>query len=408
MRDIDYQRRSNETFFEYADRLVNGKKDGIYDLDHAEVWQLLFNEELNSHEARKRSYGLRALINKLKEEGFNNIESDELLNKFLKEKMELKKEKYKIQTEKLELNRLIRELSRIELWEEKMKNIANNLKPVEVPNHTLKYNSGKKVGITGIADPHYGKLIDIKGLMGEIINYYDSDVFEKRMWQLLDKLIKIIEKENLDYIDFYLLGDLIDGILRVSQLRSLQYGIIDSVMKFSEFMTVWLNELSKYIYLNVYSVLGNHSEIRALNSKSGDFPHENVEKLIMWYMQARLKDNPNIEIHDAKPRNLVNTLGLNVLSIHGQDEKNLERSLKDYITMYGIDIDIMLSGHLHSSHQKDIAIGNIGNVEFIQFPSICGTDEYAVKYKKSARPGSKLLVIEEGEGKAITYDIILK
>lgn len=402
-------RKNGESEFEYHKRLIYGKlvDKTLSDIDYTELAKEVYGKEYSSDVARRMMYGSKYTLDLIDRAQMGNVDCDETLKQIKNQQRELQKERYKLQTEKIELNRWIREQSRIELWEEKMKDIANNLPKLEMPNYRVNKGNSSKVGITGIADVHFGKEISIKGLMGETINTYNEDIFKERMYMFLHKLIPIIEKENLDRLDFYMLGDLVDGVLRISQLQSLQYGVVDSVMKFSDFMAQWLNELSKYVYLDVYTTTGNHSEIRHLNSKSGDFPHENVERLICWYLKARLSDNKNIKIHDANKVNLVNTLGVNVFSVHGQDERDLEKSLKEYSFMYCADIDIMLSGHLHSNNSKSIGMSGLGNVEYIQFPSICGVDEFSMKLKRTSMPGSRLIVVEEGVPDRINYDIVL-
>jgi hypothetical protein len=37
------------------------------------------------------------------------------------------------------------------------------------------------------------------------------------------------------------MGDFTDGILRVGQLRKLRYGVIESTVKYANYMTYWLN-----------------------------------------------------------------------------------------------------------------------------------------------------------------------
>ena len=91
------------------------------------------------------------------------------------------------------------------------------------------------------------------------------------------------------------LGDAIDGLLRISQIRSLQMGVVDSIIEYSEFLATWLNELSKYIRIDYYQCGGNHDEIRILTGKKGDFPHENASKLILEFIKNEIiKVVPNM------------------------------------------------------------------------------------------------------------------
>src|SRR5690606_30434328 len=99
------------------------------------------------------------------------------------------------------------------------------------------------------------------------------------------------KKEDIDSITVLNLGDSTDGLLRFSQMKFLQLGIADQVMGFGEFMSEWLNKLSEYAKVDYYSLTANHTEIRPLNSQRGDFPEENVERLITWFIKERLRAN---------------------------------------------------------------------------------------------------------------------
>jgi hypothetical protein len=229
------------------------------------------------------------------------------------------------------------------------------------------------------------------------------------MYDLLNRAISISKKENISKLNITLQGDLIDGILRMSQLTKLQYGIVDSTMRFAEFISNWINELSNHVYCNVYYTLGNHSQIRPLGSKNGDFSDENMEKIIIWHIKTRLENNPNVKINDNNSDFIFfNCLGINVMGSHGE-ERNLEQAVKDYKMIYGEDIHLFLAGHLHSKETKSIGInGDLSDIETIRVKSICGIDDFSMKLRRSASAGATYLVIEEGQGKTIEYDIKLK
>ena len=324
-------------------------------------------------------------------------------------RLELEKEKKKLQTEKSEINKWLREQARIELFYEKLEKAINERYDLEIPQYIKPDKQAKRDVVVTIADCHYGKEVNIVGLKGEILNIYNVEIFEYRMWNLLGEIIKIINKENLNHINVVNLSDSIDGILRMSQLQSLQLGVVESVMGFSNFMVNWLNELSKYVRVDYYNVLGNHNEIRPLGSQRGDFPHENTERIISWHLKTALSNNPNIDIHIGESYvQYFDTVGVNILAVHGHNEKDLEKSLKDYIVLYNQKIDILLAGHLHNNYEKTIAIGDNGEVEVIQSPSIIGLDDFSIRLKRSSSAGSKLFILEKNKGRTITYKISLQ
>ena len=69
-------------------------------------------------------------------------------------------------------------------------------------------------------------------------------------------------------------------MLRQSQLIRLEYGIVESTMQLSEFLASWINAISIFAEVHVYSAMGNHSEIRPLRSKNREFEDENLEKVM--------------------------------------------------------------------------------------------------------------------------------
>lgn len=351
--------------------------------------------ESSSDHLRKTAYGFYEAYKYLQEK---NVPTDKLV--------EIQKERCKLQAEKIELNKLFREQSRYELFEEKLAQSIEKFRNIKIPI-PIKKVENQKAGILTIADCHYGKKLKITGLHNEIMNIYDTEIFEKRMWDLYSKILIIADKENLTHINIFNLSDSLEGMIRITQLQSLELGVTDSIIGFADFMSVWLNKLSKDLTIDYYSVQGNHNESRPFGSKKGDFPKENSERIITWHLNTVLKDNQNITIHYNTPNCYTEILGIKILAVHGQMEKNLEQSIKDYSALYGEQIDLLLTGHLHSGAEKTVASTGIGNMEVIQSPSIMGVDDYALSLKKSSKAGTKFLILEENVGKSVTYDIKL-
>ena len=396
-----------ESKIEYLKRLIDERTNGIYNIEYKDIFKLVFDVELSNTESRKRAYGCKMLLELIDEEMINNTTGEEILAKIEEKTKKLERERVRVQTEKVEYRKMLREDVRSEMFIDKVADRIEKFVEITPPDYKIEKVSGNRVMILNLADIHYGKSINIQDFFGNDLNLYDMDIFEERMWKLLEEVITISKKEELKYIYIINLSDSIDGMLRMSQLKSLRLGVIDSVIGFAEFMVTWINELSKYMIVDYYSVQGNHNEIRPLGSNSGDFPHENTERLINWYLEKSLENNPNAKINKCSSHQYLEIVGVKVLATHGQNEKNLENSIKDYMLSYGIKIDILLTGHLHSTHTKTIGMNGELNVEYIQCPSICGIDDYSLKLKKSAKAGALLFILEEGKGRSITYDIKL-
>ena len=49
----------------------------------------------------------------------------------------------------------------------------------------------------------------------------------------------IVQKENIDTLNAFSMGDFHDGIIRISQLMKLRYGVVDGTIKYADFISNW-------------------------------------------------------------------------------------------------------------------------------------------------------------------------
>ena len=402
---MSHKKLDGETFTDYHIRLFENKEQ--YDLTPDDIADLL-NAEYGSDYSESKWRKDYASYVRWRDYVLTKEAPDEQLDKLTIKKLELQKERNKLSAEKNELNKWIREQARTENVYEKIEQAIGKLEPIKLPNIKVTETNNKRTAIIDIADSHFGRQGTIKGFHGEVIAEYSVEIFKARMWELLERVVKIINKEDLTHVTVLNLGDSTDGLLRFSQLQFLQLGIADQTMQFAEFMAQWLNKLSEYVTIDYRSVLGNHTETRPLNSQRGDFQNENVERLIVWYIKTRLQGNSKVQIHDAETIIYFDAMGTKILATHGQDERNLENSIKDYMMIYQVPVHMLKTGHLHHHNNKTIGMNGLQNIEFIQSPAICGIDEYSMKLKKTANAGSLVTIIEADYGKSCTYDIRLK
>ena len=309
-------------------------------------------------------------------------------------------------------NEIYRSESRSELLRETVFEAVKNMSPITPPVYSPKANPNvpatKKSLALAIGDVHYGADIHCTGLYGETLNRFNADVFEQRMEKLLDETIDILEKENINTVHVLLVGDLIDGILRQSQLMRLEYGMVDSTIRLSEYLAHWLKALSNVAYVQVDAVTGNHSEIRPLRSKNREFEEENLERIILWYLKARLATNYNVSINEnCKRLNLVDIQGYSFLLFHGDSEKSIEQMCRDSVNLYGKPIDFVVCGHYHREETIPSGVTSSGETVVIRTPSICGMDKYSQGKGYGGRPGSIATVIEKGYGRRCVYPIYL-
>lgn len=393
---MDYQKRESESFMDWKLRLITGKIEKTLDLDWSEIVQIL-NLDCSADHLRKTSYGLYEGSKYYEEKIKDGINDDNIFKELELKKQELEKEKIKVQTERITLNQALREEARFELFIEHAVKAIREVNPIQI-NTSINVDytdNANQSGLLIFSDPHYAKEFKILGLYGEIINEYSIDIFEKRMWKLLDNAVKIINKEGFKRISVFNLGDELEGILRVGQLMSLKLGLVDSAIAFSYFIAGWLNELSKYVLIDYYSTEGNHTDVRLLTGKKGEFPQENMSKVIQTLVEEILRDNPNVTIHKNNTEKIfVNIEGFNILGIHGE-EKNVMQAIRDFSFIYNTQIDYLCTGHKHHSNSINAGVGK----GCIGVGSIIGIDDFSMKLKRTSNPTATFAIFERGVGK---------
>lgn len=399
----------DETEDECLFRIGEAKRDGLLDLTWTQIADF-FNRTFRENDTEYRtesSYRKKfknyidakdmLVKSKFTESGF-----DEQYNELKSTIRELQKEKVKVQTEKLEYNRWLREEARDELIAEKICTAIRANNSIVSPQPLI-IDKTSRSAVLAFGDEHFSTEFTIYGLYGEIINSYSPEIFEQRMWNLFYQTIDIIKKEGLTTLYVFALGDFTDGILRCGQLMKLRYGVIEGTVKYANFISNWLNELTKYVKVKYQMVYGNHSELRMLGQPKGTFKEENTGMFVREMIKTYLENNSNFEMI-INPTGLIfdNIEGFNILGIHGE-VRNMENAIKDFSNTYNTNIQILIGGHMH--HYKAETVGV--NKEVINVPSIIGIDDYSMSLNKTSNPGAVLFCIEENKGVTLEYKIKL-
>ena len=401
----DFIKLENEDYYHYIWRIDGLIQSGKYK-NWKEVTSFVNEELFGDDESQYRDESAYRKACKyardFKESGVfdnnNNDNEDAYIKKIQTEKRELQKVKVQIQSEKLEYSRWLREEARDELITEKICNTISSLPSLDIPQHIYPTHNNRAYTLV-FGDEHYGVEFELKGLFGDIINAYSPEIFEKRMWDLFNQTIEIIQKENINVLNVFSMGDFSDGALRVSQLMKLKYGVVDGTIKYADFISNWLNELTKYVRVRYQSTNGNHTELRMLGQPKGTFTEDNMGKVVSEFIKTRLKYNPNF-IYIENPTGYIyeELVGYPILGIHGE-VKNMGNAIKEFSSIYGIHIKYLLAGHLHHNKVEEVGV----NQEVINIGSIIGIDDYSLSLRKTSNASAKLLVFEEDKGKVCEY-----
>lgn len=404
--NVSLSKAQDESALQFIWRLSAAKDAGIIELTWEELASV-FNRELLEDESeylgesayRKKYQQAKAFYDDV----FSKMISNEYHNQIIDHRRELQKERYKLQTEKLEYNRWLREDARDELFEEKVIAAIKKHSGTSKPPKRIEVTHANRAGLLCFADCHFGKEYKIYGLFNEVINEYSPEVFYSRMEQIYNETLEIVEKENLSVIHIYNLGDSIEGFIRNSQLWSLRWGVIDSATIFGNYMGDWLRTLSAKVPVVYHQTDGNHDELRLLDGKKGQHLCESAGKIVKNCIILKNENNPNFKYAENKTGLIFdNICGYNILGVHGEI-KNLSQAIKDFDNIYDTKISYLIAGHKHHGEFKNCGVrkGCIG------IGSIIGSDEFSMSIRQCADATASFIIFEEGKGKTEEHTYVL-
>lgn len=389
-------RKKNESYLSFSKRVTRALSNKT--ISYKEWAKSLLNENIYGEENTRRCFVFfEKFLSILENDEINNIQDENKLQEILIAKKELEKERKKIQTINLEYNQYVRDISRFELFNEKIKEAIDNM-PALIFSNTIqdKFNS-KQTAVLCISDAHNGVEINMQTVFNEPINIYSPDILKKRLNKLADTVIKDY-KNNFNYkkLIVFDLGDGIQNILRLSDIAKLRTGVIDSVLQYAEMISQFLNKIQNELNIQIeFSCLGgNHSELRLI-STGRNWESENLGKVIREFIALRLKDNQNIKVDPYSDFSFKQIEGINILAIHGDDSKKNINEISYWEQYHNITIDILLMGHFHHQEQISLGYSPTGDKEIIIVPSLIGIDEFSRKNRKLARAGAKFILFED-------------
>lgn len=389
-------RKKNESYLSFSKRVTRALSNKT--ISYKEWAKSLLNENIYGEENTRRCFVFfEKFLSILENDEINNIQDENKLQEILIAKKELEKERKKIQTINLEYNQYVRDISRFELFNEKIKEAIDNM-PALIFSNTIqdKFNS-KQTAVLCISDAHNGVEINMQTVFNEPINIYSPDILKKRLNKLANTVIKDY-KNNFNYkkLIVFDLGDGIQNILRLSDIAKLKTGVIDSVLQYAEMISQFLNKIQNELNIQIeFSCLGgNHSELRLI-STGRNWESENLGKVIREFIALRLKDNQNIKVDPYSDFSFKQIEGINILAIHGDDSKKNINEISYWEQYHNITIDILLMGHFHHQEQISLGYSPTGDKEIIIVPSLIGIDEFSRKNRKLARAGAKFILFED-------------
>lgn len=323
---------------------------------------------------------------------------NEYLKKIQEQTDELYKAKRQYQDQRREYNKILVKDARSEHLEEELIKAANKLSHEKMLKNYGPYYNAETDAVLCLTDWHLGMVTD------NIWNKYDIQTCIERVGQLYRKAKSYLRLHNVGKLHIMVLGDLVHGSIHSTVRVASEEDTCNQLMHASELLAELINELSQYVNeVHVYSTYGNHA--RTVQKKEDSIHSDNMEKIIPWWLEWRLKNNSKVIIEDNKFYEFVylNVMGHDIVGVHG-DLENFRKLGIDMHTLfskqYGFNVEYVFSGDKH--HNESIDSYGIENV---LISSLCGTDDHANSKRLYSKAGQTLCIFNKEDGKVCTYNI---
>lgn len=384
---------------------IDAKLNGENDYDWSELHDK-YSVKCNPDTIRKGSSTIfggkfRSDYEKYKAEKNKSVgENDEL-----DEKIEiLRKERIKLQTANIERKRIDKSESRQEMYYEYVGRVIEALDP-PVFRPIIGNKKSEINYITTIADVHYG------AKYYSINNEYSPEISKERFEDLTGRLITFIQEKQIAKLTIVSLGDLLQGVLRLSDLKINDSSIVKATVEICRLIANMLNELSEYTEISYYHTpSANHTQIRVLNAKASELADEDLEYLMGNYIKDLCAHNERISVHLAREgENFieVHVPGNEIVAMHGHQIKNVENAIKDISVLHKKFYDTVLLGHFHNGKEIPSHEGILGDAEVLISPSFVGSDPYSDSICKGSKSCVKVYGFDRLYGHTETYKFIL-
>ena len=375
-----FKRLENEDENAYIWRVCDNK-------DLIGTWQdvcNLLNEELhhdyNESWYRKMYQSFMMVFDSIKDKYFNN----EQLKQMEQKKQEIIKERYRLNDERTAYNRALRNDARLDARLDMLEQKITEFGKISFPDvNNIHTGVNDNDLLVLLSDLHIGQTF--KSFNGE----YNTKIAQTRMGQYLKKIIEIGKQYNSDKCYVSLQGDLISNSIHKSIAITNQENVIQQIKFASELITAFIYELSHaFNRVIVTSVSGNHSR---LDKKEDALKDERLDDLVIWYMDAALKNVNNVDIITNNPDTtfaVMDIRGKKYINVHGDYDAFSKNGVASLSMMLGFFPYAITFGHLHTCAMSDES-----GIKIIRGGSLAGSgDDYTIEKRLTGKASQMVCV----------------
>lgn len=397
---FDTTKRESENEYQYLWRLGQAKDSGLLDMDWNGI-ALLMNQYFGdpdrpySEAAWRKPY---QMAKKFVESGvFNKLSEDDYFKELQLQKQELEKQRVKTRDERTELRRVIREEARKESYQEQL---LRNIKEYQCT--PLSYDSSKQ--FTGILKTDNDLLISCFDVHAGIEsknfwNEFNENVLKNRFNQYLDKIFEIQLRHGSENA-YLVLSELVSGFIHPTLRIENNQDMIEQFLCVTNYLAEFLSKLSYHFnHIHTYIAPGNHGRLSP--KKEDNITNENMDNLVLPFLQAKLQNFGNITFHENEIEQslaMFSIRGIKVFSTHG-DKESLQNAVQRLTLFTGVKPDVYLCGHHHSN-----AMLTVYDSKVLQAGCISGADSYCMDNRLRNKP-EQIVAVINNNGLDCFYDV---
>ena len=242
-----------------------------------------------------------------------------------------------------------------------------------------KQADGDPVIVLQLSDLHFNELVNIKS------NKYDFYVASQRLRMFADEVISLGKHYKSKKLVVAVLGDLLNSDRRLDELLSMATNRAKATQLGIILLKQFLLHLNEYFNITLAGVTGNESRAKQELGFTELLATDNYDLTIYDTLRLMLGDKKGFNFDMIQPNEaIVEIYGKNFLLLHGHQlgtsgdmQKKVQQIIGRFNAM-GVQIDYVLSGHIHSAYISDY---------FSRNSSLVGSNAYseeALNYVSSA------------------------
>ena len=397
----EFMRREDESEYAYIYRVGSNKERIGSWQDVADLINSQLGYEYTESKYRKDYNAFKKMF-EANREHFTNV--TEQLSAIEQRELDLKREARKFYDQRQALTRVVNAQAREQSLHECIKQAAeqlNETKPLDIASPVFdQLDTRQNEAVLCLTDWHYGMICD------NIFNRYNTDICRERVSKLVAEVSKRLKLHQVSTLHVLLMGDFAHGAIHPTVRIESTEQTCDQLMQVSELLAETIAGLSAEVeVVKVYATYGNH--MRTVQNKKESVHSDNMEKIIPWWLQERLRGNTKIKFQESVYEFIVvSACGKLIVATHGDLDNVKDFGITSsmlFSQFFGCPIDYAIMGDKHHIESVD----RFG-VESMIAPALCGSDNHASSKRLYSKPGQLLVTFHPEYGRDAVYNITLE